>query len=144
MSKEISNINWTIIIYIISTILTVVGWLVLVNGLSSDSGGYIIMAVGILIALSTAAYLLRVSSKKRSACLVIGAILLIATLLILWDLYDEATNAYAGNFSAGNGFLLDGINVVFYVYAGPTLFIGGIILLIMHAMGRGKNQIKGR
>ena len=143
MSKKTSNVNWIIVTYIISTILTVTGWLILINGLSSNPSGYIIMAVGILIALSMAAYLC-IRSKKMSGSLVIGVILLIATLLILWDLYVVEIDANEGNFSIENGFLLDGINMVIYTYAGPTLFIGGIILLIIHAMGQGKNQIKGR
>lgn len=91
-----------------------------------------LMIVSLVIGVTVSFMLPRKS--KNTKLLFIGAALLIIGLIMSLDMYDEMINTYSGGFEVGNGFLLDGISGIVYIYLVPVLFCTGELLLILNSV----------
>lgn len=140
------DINHTYIYgYVLSLSLFFISIIVIFKSVSGNPTGYVMIGISLLIAAITSVRL-PISKPNNWVILGFGILLSIFVIMMLLDQYDEAVNHYtdyAGEFSAGNGFLLDNIGQVAYAYAVPLFVIVSHVLFIINSRKKLKT-LRGR
>jgi hypothetical protein len=120
--------------YLVGASLFVIGALAVMYGITGNFFGYALIILSLLVLLVNA----WVTSKGRfqSTLFSVGSALLVMSLILVGDMTQEMLYDYPG--WGGNGFLLDGIAMILYVYIVPVFVFFGIIMLVKDS----KNSLK--
>jgi hypothetical protein len=112
--------------YLVGSILFVIGALSVMYGITGNFLGYTLVLLSLVVLLVNAWITSR--GKFQSKLFSVGIALLVMSFILVGDMFQEMAYDYPG--WEGNGFLLDSIAMILYLYIVPVFVAVGVVLLV--------------